>query len=859
MPLTSTHQEFIESVIDDFFDFPTDEMALQTNVLQLQQAFEHRLTDTSNAAYTTLQNCLTNPENYLLKLETLDQKIIPTVGEVQSYIVELAVKRLKEKTTSFESKSESLIKLDTDAIFTILQRSSSFNAPFVSTQQHNAIDLDHLDLPEEVPDRLFTQNIWVDLDFRMFRAEIKISIPNMPITIEEYNFNDEENVEDIDNFETDKERQKYIKDELHPILESKVIQKIAAIALMSLIEAKTVTYSEVAKMSPPSTELITFTFYYNLIKSKQYCLADISDLESYQVYMLASPSIIDLIRKEICDITLAKTLSAPVISAPYFQKKIKENSSILQGLTYLSVREEKNILPPNIIYLQQTDLISLVDAKNLTIGARKLLENECYFALVKNRKLNIKEIERISEAVQKNLCTHSLSALIQNKMLSIREARKLKISKIQRDVLNNPFIAHLLREKKLDLSFILSRTPAECENLRIPVIAYLISERNFSIDLACHLKTTPECREFLNTNICFDLIRNNKLKLETIIAFEKYCDILLTNSVMEAIREKTVNVEQLIHRLLQNPLLLYLVRNQLLDVIEGLPHILQKSDATALPMEFKEKYGFTDNNRKLIDEFTHLAKDGLLFEENLPLVYKNLPSFIMDDLEMKESLKGRTLLTNPELRIECLKNLFYRLEEIHAEDPIFFHGNKRDTLDCITATIKKYRVISPPILSQLFCVRLMGIYHGLPYTLMGKKDTLKIIIEEIRAMLFRNRVPTEKFFFYLTNFLLKTLLRDLEDRLSSDTSKKLSSLSDKLNTLATNCTETTWTTTLDDLFTFVESQKSHSKTTYSLSLFSSTSLAGEAYTELAEITKTLRGVYSIIHSQQSSLPVISLK
>lgn len=311
MSLSRAQQNDLDRTLEYFLELPDEAKSLQLTADKLTQAFEGKIEDEQDEPYFTIQDCIKNPS---LKFQNLEKKgsLKLTNGMVRTAILDSVTRKLE---THQEFKT---IKWGKDSLQKILEKDKTYQTPFERKVDPDSENPDLFELSLAVPPpiaRMFTKTLYVDEAYLLFRANVITKTPRQEITqiinLDEFELGD---------FQTDDQRNQY----LHNVIdsESKAIETASEVILKYLNDEKIVLSKESKGISEGARKIITYDFYFNLIKDRRVPFLQIKKISNKEADALASPVTMEFLSNNKCSIATAKRLSPRVIENHFYYQRI---------------------------------------------------------------------------------------------------------------------------------------------------------------------------------------------------------------------------------------------------------------------------------------------------------------------------------------------------------------------------------------------------------------------------------------------------------------------------------------------------------------------------------------------------------
>ncbi len=384
MPLTKQQKEFIEISIDHLIDLPKELKSTELFIKKMHSVFKQEIKDQDDEPFHSLQECLFSPTQYIQQIEKQSHAPI-TIGEVQTHILDFSIKKIKKVTNEKLpwSRAELLKNWKTHA---------DFEEKFISKPSHSSHDLfaPSFSPPPQV-DRLFSKRLILNEEFQIFQATVDVKVPRPELKT----FNLEEI--DEEDFETNEEQMAYLKEELSPVAEMKAINLTAKKALSYLVEEKVILAKEAEDVSQGAKKVLTYGYYFNLIKDKKIPFSDIQHITQVEANSLCSFATIDLLQSKKINFFAAKKVNKKIIENSFYFRKLMEGQIEVNELFDLNDDQVKNLVSPNIIHLLEQKKILMKDVKGMSTPGRLLLENIFYYELFKKGEIPFNFIKTLSK------------------------------------------------------------------------------------------------------------------------------------------------------------------------------------------------------------------------------------------------------------------------------------------------------------------------------------------------------------------------------------------------------------------------------------------------------------------------------
>lgn len=499
MPLSPNQQEYAIAALNHLYavlpeikegeSVPTPEN-LKPFVEKYKLAFGGAIHDEDDDPYFTLQNCISNPTGFLHRIETISEEKI-TIGDVQSYILDLTEQKLAEYKINLTSlgwnKETILAQIKTKEGARFQQEFKSQSTQFTWEEPHVAPTID----------RLYRYNI-IDDDiddgedeFFSYHLNINIDLPP-DRKIERTEF-----LEELVAFTTaaDRDEAKVDESQIEEFEDTAQYFAVSTI-LMDLIEEKIITAQQARTVDLNTRELLTQPYYYLALKNKVFTLEVISNLTEDEFNNLNSLAIRTLLENKKITIGIAKLLNeyqVKLIENPFYNSKFLSDEININEIFDIA-GEERHLLSPNVTQLIALKKLTFKEAKQITRASRLIIDNEPYFELLKNERLTFSQIVNLTEEMGNNLNTSIVSYLICNGKLSIEQGISLKLSESRRAVFDNAIYFKLI-QKNIDVfSFFVNISEEHCQHLLSADLISLIEKEIITPEEALQLNLSEQAK-----------------------------------------------------------------------------------------------------------------------------------------------------------------------------------------------------------------------------------------------------------------------------------------------------------------------------------------------------------------------------
>ncbi|GEM_PF-4048372 len=400
MPLTSKQESYIRLLVETTFDLSN------VNADSIRDAFVTKKVLALPEGDFSVEACIGHPEKYLVGVEkqnpppnpeelkadavapvVLPESVIPAkVGEVLIFVMDLLKEKLKANW-------------DRDELVKKIEARDDFDKEFVS---HLTYEIAALAMPPAltVPERLFQ----VDMreDDGMFAIEAKIAVPDVPP------FTAQRHLGPLEDFVDAEEEGNFSESDVKEVLETHkplsetfAIDETAKLVLKRLVELTVISEQEASSISEAGKDLLTYLFYFNLIKDRLCKFSDIQQLSYYEFKSLVFAITMDLIKTGKCTVTSAKLFNTELLQIPFYYQQLFNNklSAEYFGLLFHDLEDDEfaNLTSPPIMRLIGLEALDFVHAKSMSPFCRKLLENEQYAKLFCDKRIKFQLIENLSE------------------------------------------------------------------------------------------------------------------------------------------------------------------------------------------------------------------------------------------------------------------------------------------------------------------------------------------------------------------------------------------------------------------------------------------------------------------------------
>lgn len=415
MPLNDLQQQTINHSISYLFtDLPREEKKLRLEVIKITSALLGCNEDKKND-YADLQQFM--QLKYFYNLKKLN--IAPlTNGEIQIQICNFIDEQLKEATEKSQIDFTKL-QWNKNKIVALLANSPSFNHEFKSTPSPTMNYEEHpyeLEFPGRlmraflVPDRQL-RTVQLHLNIATLPQEVKKEIwldpfPTLPFILEmneERRAAAEAKVEETFNAFMRRQR-----DEKAPPL---IEQEAKTAIIPNLFPNK-----QVANISIHAIKLLTYEYYYLLVKKNPTQLRKFKNITEDQAITLSHPNIILLLQQGRCSIKTAKkfTSSTRILLTNFFYFNLFINGKIkLNDIKNITHQQCQILNLPLIRRILEENNYQFAQVKNVSLYAKDILVHPVYVKFLTSHPCYFHTIKNINAEQRAQLLNPSLCKLIE--------------------------------------------------------------------------------------------------------------------------------------------------------------------------------------------------------------------------------------------------------------------------------------------------------------------------------------------------------------------------------------------------------------------------------------------------------------
>jgi hypothetical protein len=525
MPLLTAQKDTIRSVIDYYFQFDTKAILL-AEIQNIERAFMNTLE--AKSEFDDLQKLISKPQDFLQRLDELNPDIT-TIGEVQSYMLEVATEELQKEAVKHGVSHLAWKPAD---ILNALQAKATFNERFKAIVHcHENFDYEW-DLPilknkiyearlsPEDTDEL-TKHVYATLTIaaspQAIDAKFQIKrIPYFYASIAEKKAIEDEVDEVILNAESKEmadaiDRKKLIDKKTSALLDLKESSFIVATVQMApaVIEAK-------------AQELILTYFNQRITEEHNGIHFEMADSDAESEAPEEDAENEPLLRRDSSDsdnegmaeedeeeedngVTLISGATAGVrlLTNTYYFKEIEAKRLSAMALNALTQEQVDFLDLSSTVSLISTPSVNLtfITALQLTPNERKLTQIYEFYQMLAQQKLSIQAIKGTTNSQYEIVRQRLITSLISAMKIPFSNARTLSATGAA--LFSLPFYQEALLNNQITfLAFTFLNNDARLTNLMHPDIIQLFMQQIPSNGALRIMSFKPY----------FDMIRSSKLK-----------------------------------------------------------------------------------------------------------------------------------------------------------------------------------------------------------------------------------------------------------------------------------------------------------------------------------------------------------
>ena len=179
--------------------------------------------------------------------------------------------------------------------------------------------------------------------------------------------------------------------------------------------------------SKSAKQIITYRYYFNLLKNNQLSISELVHLSSCAGEVLTDPIMVELIKKEICDFTNSKELSLPqkaIVIHPVYSALLARNMISIFDIVSLNYNRCKFLSQTPIANLIQQNKLTFVQALNIPLYLKNILTCGLYFDFF-SQETDWDEFSNIKKHQYQLLLDNKISSLIKSKQIQFNQINKL--------------------------------------------------------------------------------------------------------------------------------------------------------------------------------------------------------------------------------------------------------------------------------------------------------------------------------------------------------------------------------------------------------------------------------------------------
>lgn len=616
MPIFDGSKAIIEASLSYlFFDLPTEPAKLLTEVEKIKATFDpaHESKEESHAQLHTF---IHSPQ-FFYKLEEQNvnpltkEKVNLTYGEVQLAILEYVTQQIEQAAQNASIHLTDL-RWNKKELAMLLIQQPNFAATFTSLKSPTINNDIH---PYELyfPNKIFTAILEPDYNYQQVMLHLRIKLqPNEITEITSFElFPDDLDEDPLDDGEAfDDFMYHLVEVEAPPVAEKKAIKFILK-NLFPQQEARDATFY--------AKRLLTIPFYYSLVKNDKKQFDAFKYINAQQAIALSSSIAIELIRSKKCTLEQAKSLAShvrSVIAIPFYYHCIIEGTVKLENLQTITLQQSKILILPNVIQLLERNVLTLAQAKMLSIETLPLLTTEFYRDYFFQHPGELWAIQHINAEQGQKLLHPLVMQLLSQRIISLIQAKNLDNMLIEK-LETNPLLLHLVSKEIITLQNVRTIWPVyESHYLNKKIVLEKVNQWNIN-DLKSLL------REF------FMLASHGLLygwDLVTLVTNDFYFSkeqIKLENNKISLLQPICLSAHSVVESFIKINL-----RNRLQNIIMGIPNFQPDQQVDQLQLIIKTCEQFKKSFKVISNEVLEKHIDSYLEGGNKPWIDMFVKSII---------------------------------------------------------------------------------------------------------------------------------------------------------------------------------------------------------------------------------------
>lgn len=526
--LNERQREFIQSILDDLLDLPSEEKELTVEIAQLELALQEDPLDPEHR-YAQLQKCFLHPTDCFFHLEVFNPDI--SIGLVQEHVLQ-SLTQLIQKAASSETPLSSLGWNPEVARAKLREDCEAFSRPFKSASSpfDSGIHPWQIFVPSE---KIYTIELIQQREFLQIQVLIKIDLPNWGVL-------EGQPIEYPNDVQTDEEEDRFVLGQ-HTIIRDAAEKQVSDVLLDHLVKASWITPEEKQLIKPGAQFLLLHRFYFNAVAEGRIPFRVLKDINANQANLLVEPALMALIDAGKCDVGFVENLTPAefnVCKNPYYLKRVLEDPKT-QNLPPLTLQEFKGVSSeksfllnlPSVTSLQQQGKMSYQQAKEIHPRVTPIFQSQLCIQLILEDKLPITRIRSLKRKNALLLATEYYTAELFKERLSLDEIDQF--SEYEVDNLLQPSLIELQKRGHLSRNDAKVASQSACRLLQDQYYFNLVLQRKDAFHIFLFFQSlTPDQVDCLLHPKIKKLIRHHKLGIKDATQFTNEEWHLLTQTAI---------------------------------------------------------------------------------------------------------------------------------------------------------------------------------------------------------------------------------------------------------------------------------------------------------------------------------------
>lgn len=442
--LSATQKEAIELCLESFLSFSENPTEFISEVSNIMHALTAKEMDPENYFFH-LNKSFHDPASKLHGLEKFGGEIY--VGDIQKYIIDLASQRIQEAAEKFKAQGVNLLFLswDPSRFDHIIQA----NLSKIYTPQKSRTE------SEDPSHFMDTTNRVFEVDIKQAQDERFQNHFMLYIKLKRYPNEEEKNTRYhlAPPLEDDDDSAQYMQDIC--IKAKKLTEEHASrLNFKKLITEYSISPDDQKNMTFGTKKVLTYEFYLQRLQKKEISLNELCNLNKEQANTLTHEQTMTLFEKKILNLSSAKQLTVPektVILNSFYSNSLINGTFVLNQFIDITFDQSKILIHPAVVNLIKLKIITLDDAKKISIDALDVICHESYQALIiKKGKAHFYPLQNLNENEKTNLLEPAIINLVFEGLLPIEYAKRLPSRALQKLTVKN--INDLIRARKLTVA-----------------------------------------------------------------------------------------------------------------------------------------------------------------------------------------------------------------------------------------------------------------------------------------------------------------------------------------------------------------------------------------------------------------------